>query len=769
MPSQFEELYGVIRQSRSVSPDYQKYLEAMDALNREMKALMEPDEKGWKLLNQERMERLAQCYRQAGSCAEVYLHKTRDTEDPGERQLLEKVRELQALMAEDTAALRRYNPRSEREMKSLPTILEESRIPVMDQGSKQIKSVGGAQSSRIPMTIIGPDGKPMPGMFTKAQVFDPLGDINRIIAAAAQKTGPDGKALLNGFMEAYRAYYAQNPDDLHPVGDNPAMVLNFLLNCRKPGANAENESMSADRILSEIAKVRGRTPEQIKNALGKDALKALGSGMERIVFDVSIKASEVKMTEGTRIDRKNAGMSTVAELLGIGGVVCHARPMKLKGPNGEIVDGTFMAMAEGVDPMHPGRDGHFVDYNRLKDSDGRALESIADLQVLDYLCGNIDRHGYNLFYGANMENGFYGVQGIDNDSSFGLITDQKTKTRRMPMPNTMGVISKTTADRVMKLSGAELAFSLRGLVEEEAIDAAAWRLAMLKQYIAESRKKLDANKKDIKYPYIRELETADFGKVDLKTLAAKERNNHFCEIKRVAPRIASSAQAANEDKKDPAAIGSENRATEAGVYGQVLKAKELRKLLSDRTSFWRGSSENYNDIDRALKAYQTEQEKLARRLKTMGMKAKGDDPSPKAQVEQYVTRFDIDKMKKSLLQVKAAADKYAQEKRAELAGKHKRLEDDPYAKARIEAAEQISRFAEKSQTLSAEEKEFLASNERRALEQIARTANAAQAPAAQPGNRPLQNEALLGDGNNLQNDALQQEDRIRNSGPAAQN
>ena len=44
------------------------------------------------------------------------------------------------------------------------------------------------------------------------------------------------------------------------------------------------------------------------------------------------------MTEGTRIDRKNAGMSTVAELLGIGGVVCHARPMKLKGPNGEIVD-----------------------------------------------------------------------------------------------------------------------------------------------------------------------------------------------------------------------------------------------------------------------------------------------------------------------------------------------------------------------------------------------------------------------------------------------
>lgn len=766
MPSQFEELYGVIRQSRSVSPDYQKYLEAMEALNREMKALMEPDEKGWKLLNQERMETLAKRYRDAGGLAEVYLYSTRETKDPAELQLREKVLALQALMAEDTAALRRYNPRNEREMKSLPTILEESRIPVMDQGSAQIQSVGGAQSSRFPMTIIGPDGKPMPGMFTKAQVFDPLGDINRIIAAAAQKTGPDGKALLNGFMEAYRAYYTQNPDNLHPVKDNPAMVLNFLLNCRKPGAKAESMSMSADRILSEIAKVRGRTPEQIKNALGKDALKALGSGMERIVFDVSIKASEVKMTEGTRIDRKNAGMSTVAELLGIGNVVCYARPMKLKGPDGKLVDGTFMAMAEGEDPAHPGRKGNLLNFDGLKHSDGRALESIADLQVLDYLCGNIDRHGYNLFYGANMENGFYGVQGIDNDSSFGLIVPQTQKTRRMPTPATMGAISKKTADQIMKLSGAELAFSLRGLVDDKAIDAACKRLFVLRKAIEKSREMLDPAKKDIRYPYIRELKTAEFAAADLKTLASKEANNHFREIKRVLPRIAASAKAVNENDMIPSVIGSENRATEAGVYGQELKARQYRKLLADRTSFWRGgSSENYKDIDRALKAYETQQEKLWKRMQTMRERLQNGDESPKAQVEQYVTRFDIEKMKQSLLTVKAAADKYAREKRAELAEKNMRLEDDPYVKARIEAAEEISRFAEERQTFSREEKEFLASNERRALEQIACTANA-QNPAAQHGNRPPQNEAQPE--MNPQNDVQRQEDRIRNSGPAAQ-
>lgn len=457
------------------------------------------------------------------------------------------------------------------------------------------------------------------------------------------------------------------------------------------------------------------------------------------------------MTDQTRIDRKNAGMSTVAELLGIRDVVCYARPMKLKGPDGKLVDGTFMEMAQGEDPMAPGRLGHLLNFKDLKHSDGRALESIADLQVLDYICGNIDRHGYNLFYRADSVTGFFGVHGIDNDSSFGLTTKQSEKTRRMPLPQTMGVISEKTAAQVMKLSPAELGFSLRGLIDDKAIDAACKRLYILQKYIEASREKLPQDNKNIQYPYLRELKTKDFADVDLDKLASKQANNHFREIKRVMGQISAASKIANEDKKAPRQIGSDNRATEAGVYGQVLKAKEYRKLLSDRTSFWRGSSsDNYIDIDKALKDYQTQMEKLQKRMQTSKEQLKNGGQSPKDQVEQYVTRFDLENMKQSLLKVKAAADKYAQEKRAELAGKHKSLDDDSYVKARIEAAEEISRFANDSQTLSQDEKEFLASNERRSLEQIARTASTAR-------NNAVQN-------NIVRNNSVQSEGPVRNSG-----
>ena len=746
MSDSIRELYGELKQGVSASKDYAEYLKALGELDREMAALMEPDEHGWKMLDARRMEALAKKYRMAGMLAEVYLQNTRDSKDPAEQQLRSKVRKVSELMAADTAALRRYNPKSERELKSLPTVLEEARIPVMDQSSKVIKSVGGAQSSRFPMTIIGPDGKPMPGMFTKADVFDPKGMMTGLLNGAAAKAGPAGAALLSGFLEAYQSYYTQNPDEAHPVSPAPEMVHAFLQSCRKNKRNSMNTDMSVDRIAEEIAKVRGVTPQEVKNACGKDALKALAAGMKKNAFDVSIKTVEIGMEEKTRVDRKNAGMSTVAEMLGIGNVVCHARPMKLKGPDGKIVDETFMAMAEGVDPAHPGRKGHFVSASALKHS-AKAMESIADLQVLDYVCGNVDRHGYNLFYQVNDDNEFVGVQGIDNDSSFGTYVPQRDheQYRRLPLPKNMGVISKKTADRILALNPAELAFSLRGLIDEKSIDACGKRLFVLQKMIEISRKKLDPNKQDIEFPYLRELDAEGFESVDMKALTKK--NNHFQEISTVANAVGGRAQEANEDGKEPAVIGSANRATEAGVTGQILKAKELQKLLSDRTSFWRGSSsQNYLDLENAVKDYLEQQKKLQARMAQMKARVAAGDEDPKAQVEQYVTRFDMDKMKQSMRKIQAAAEKYADEKTAELRAKGKRPEDDSYIKNRIDAARQISAYAAESQTTTAEERESMASNERRALEQIARTQSAAE-------NRAPQNELVQNEGPILRNNA----------------
>ena len=721
--------YEEVKKSQSKSDDFAPFLQAMKDLDEEMEELMVPDENGWKMLDKDRLSSLAEKYRMAGSYLEVYLYHTEKTTDPEELETREKAKKLSELLAADTSALRRYSLESDGQLKSLPTLIEEARIPVMDQGSKVIKSVGGAQSSRFPMTIIGPDGKPMAGIFTKADVFEPMEDYRKAVErAVAKSASPDGSALLTNFMAAYKAYYTQNPDEKKPVNSDPAMISRFLLSCRKPGAGSGDFKINTDRLTAEIAQVNNMTPAQVKNLCGKNAIKEMAARLSEISPAIYIKSLEVEMENGTRIDRKNAGMSTVAELLGVQDIICHSRPMKLKGPDGKIVDGTFMALAKGIDAANPGREGYGIGGSSLENTDGRGLEKIADLQVLDYICGNIDRHGANCFYQFDENGKLIGVQGIDNDSSFGKFIPKKSgdRTYRTLIPGAMGVISKKMADRVMKMTLPELAFSLRGTIDEPSIRAACERLFILKQYIQKSREKLDPNKQDIEYPYIRELDREGFKNADLNKLTDKRIDNHFCEFKKAISKISLGASASNVPL-DPDEIGSGNRATEAGVFGQCLKGQQFSKMLSDRTSFWRGSSsQNYTDLEKAVKDYTDLQEMIYKRMQQMKQKVKKGSTSPEDAFGQYVTGFDMQKMRMSLKAMQAAADKYADEKTAELAAKGKTLDDDKYIKSRIEGAREISRFAAEGQKVSEEETKSLASNDRRSMEQLVRNKNAAE-------------------------------------------
>ena len=747
MPNrEINDLYQEIKNTQSGSAQYAAFLEAMEGLDTEMTDLMEPDENGWKMLDQERHQSLLNKYRDAGSKLELYLSNTENTQDQAELELREKAKKLAELIASDTAVLRHNTPgKNELKLKSLPTLLEESRVPVMDQGNTLIKSVSGAQSNRLPMTIVGPNREAMPGMFTKAEIYDPMAAVSKVLTSAAGKAATEqGRELFRNLMTAYKDYYTQNPDPQKPVSDDPNMIFRFLVGIAKD-TGILSYSVDTDKFIAEVAKVNGMTPQAVKTAFGKNALKEFSSGVKDPYADIYLKTFEAKMENKTRLDRKNTGMSTVAELLGLQHVICHSRPMKLKGPDGKIVDGTFMAFADGVDPRKPDSRGYFLDRDTMKNAKGSALEAISDLQVLDYICGNTDRHGYNVFYQVDKDGNLIGVQGIDNDNSFGGIFLQDHRTRRMPLTSTMGVISKKTADKIMNLTQEELTFSLRGLVDEPSIKAACKRLKTLQNAIQKSREELDPTKKTIQYPYIRELESKDFKKASLKELTDEGIHNHFCEFKKVVCSIAGRTSAANNDPT-PELIGSTNRATEGGVIGQILKAKVFSKKLSDCTSFWRGSSsQNYLDLEKAVSDYQELQNKINDRLTLMKNKVDAGNASPEAVFGQYVTAFDMDKMRQSLQVMQAAADKYANTKLLDLAQKGKALDDDPYIKARIEAAQEISRFAKEGQKLSAEEKESLASNDRRSMEQLVHRQNIKE-----------RKQQAAGEGLNLINNDLEQ-------------
>ena len=718
------DLYQELKSTQSTSEKYAPFLEAMETLDAEMNSLMEPDENGWKLLTPERFQSFSDKYHDASIKLEQYLAQTYETKDPLEKITREKAQKLAELMAKDTAVFRKYNPNIPARQRSLPSLLEESRIPTVDISSTDLESIGGAQSSRIPMTIYDNNGQPMSGVFTKASYFDPSGKLNRAIERASKADGisVQGQNLLKNFIMTYQTYYQAHPDEKHPVSPAPEMIDRLLRSCLKNSRKGGGWRMSVDKIAEEIAKVNNMSDVEVHQALGKKALKKLADGMEDMGFETYINNAEIKMTDKARIDSKNAGMSIVADLMGVSHVVCHAETMKIKDANGNIVDGTFMAMAKGVDPNNPTKDGSKVNADSLKNTDGRGLAAIADLQVLDYICGNVDRHGGNMFYQFDENGKLIGVQGIDNDSAFGLFTPQlqKDTVRRMPVAPTMGVIHKETAEKILNMKPEELSFALRGTIDEPSIKAYCFRLYILQHVIKLSREKLNQNTKDIQYPYLRELTTKEFAHADLKKLTDPKMNNHFREANSRIAYIGASARISNEPLSAKA-VGSSNRATQAGIIGQAEKANQMKAKLKARTSFFRGSSsQNYLDIEKAVEEYGQLQQKIQQRMTDSRKKLADGDISPDTAFGQYVTGFDLDKMREGLKKIQAAADKYVAGKLAELASKGKKPEDDNYIKNRIDLAREISQYAKDHLELSAEEKQTLAHNDRRSMEDYVR-------------------------------------------------
>jgi hypothetical protein len=129
------------------------------------------------------------------------------------------------------------------------------------------------------------------------------------------------------------------------------------------------------------------------------------------------------------------------------------------------------------------------------------LSQLADMQVLDYICGNVDRHDANIIYNfEKLPDGTYrvnGIKGIDNDCSFGTLVLEKDSTVYLKMagPSGIGFITEEMAEKLenIDIHGMKLMLANDELSSEE-IEAASNRLNQIKEMVAE--KKIQIMKKD---------------------------------------------------------------------------------------------------------------------------------------------------------------------------------------------------------------------------------------------------------------------------------
>ncbi len=129
-------------------------------------------------------------------------------------------------------------------------------------------------------------------------------------------------------------------------------------------------------------------------------------------------------------------------------------------------------------------------YTSFDPKSSNTVLGLEKLQVLDWICGQVDRHPGNYLIDKDGN-----VTGIDQDASFGVraaprgvdVRRQATY-RGMPnmgslMLNMPAVMTEATAASVLALSEESLRVSLKGLITQAEIEATIDRLAQLKEHI----------------------------------------------------------------------------------------------------------------------------------------------------------------------------------------------------------------------------------------------------------------------------------------------
>ena len=183
---------------------------------------------------------------------------------------------------------------------------------------------------------------------------------------------------------------------------------------------------------------------------------------------------------GQRIETRNVAMSDIGDVLGVPDLLARSTTAQIMS-GGAIIDGVLMNKAEGIDIQnigygHPmtliGEEQAPAVYNQPE-----ALKKLADLQVLDYICMNGDRHELNMTYqfdefGTDHPK-FTGIQGFDNDASFGTNTPEPTK---------ITVISESMAEKLKnpKLPEQIAKAMQKNNLPESEIEAAKQRLEKIK-------------------------------------------------------------------------------------------------------------------------------------------------------------------------------------------------------------------------------------------------------------------------------------------------
>ena len=475
-------------------------------------------------LTEEAAGKLLESYEKCGIALKKKYDEARDQNGAGEEagMYLRLIRKF----SKDVMALTRYKNRISREENPQLLNIEEfydksrTRTVVLDgKGLSEMKKTGAGMNTRymIPVAIEDEQAEGLRKAdrvemyFTESPSYDKnsdkdisLQDEERIAAEVRDKypilekwltPGKSGMSRLYcmaGVLEETRIFQMLEESSnlmLSNCNNDPNKLLKTL---RK--ALHEKSITDFDKMLKEIAdldKNKTKDPEESK----RDKMEAIFG-----LLDYTGKILKARFVEQTHrafymdhtsdIGGRNALMSDVAELLGCSDIVAFSEKMNVWGvEEGKLVKkkGVAMMPAVGEDIAKISLFGNYVKMDKTKVELAAGVnKKIAALQILDYICGNVDRHTANALYQYDKKGNFTGLQGIDNDLAFLAYPE---RTNGFTSFENLRVIPKSMADKISALSPDAFTMIMQGYgLSDREIKAAVKRLNVVKNGIKKSEK-----------------------------------------------------------------------------------------------------------------------------------------------------------------------------------------------------------------------------------------------------------------------------------------
>lgn len=439
---------------KDTAKDFGEYLLSLVALTDKIDGYMKTDADGnYPKLGNREIRSLQEDYNKTIAAGNAFLETAgKDSHKRAFNYVIGKINET---LTSEMVELSNVLTTAETDMK---TISDKAGTINVDITGKEVSYEGGQQSARMPLTFKDNNGKEVNGYFTEVSKFNFSKDLAELIDKCS-----------NGNKDYKEAFYEMLGDskimDDYAYGKGSEKYLKKQMQLKQDKKltfvfQHELNHISGDGLdfykLNEEPEFTVAMFKFLKGLAGVKTKRGILTG------DAGVK-------EGNTLENRNAAMTAMADLLGVPDII--ARSVKMNVKNGdEEISGVFMEKAKGFD-LNKITDAdeiaEFKNKNVTECVSGNYKKQLSDIQVLDFICGNVDRHTGNMLYSTEKDSSgkmiLSGIQGIDNDCSFGVIEFDRMLNgcNRMKGLKNINRMSKGMADHIKSLTPEILKTTLR--------------------------------------------------------------------------------------------------------------------------------------------------------------------------------------------------------------------------------------------------------------------------------------------------------------------